>query len=62
MDDGKGNLEAIAEAKANQIRKNGTPAEKARLFTVGEEVSIRESKFRIDNISASHISLKILPN
>jgi len=62
MDDGKGNLRAVEEVEARRIAMSGSPAEKARLFTVGEEVSIRESRFRIDNISASHLSLKILPN
>ena len=61
VDTGRGSLEMVSQDKVKAVMESGTPEEKAKLFQVGEKVTIRNSRFRIDNISTSHLSLKILP-
>jgi len=61
MDTGRGSMEMVSQDRAKAIMESGTPEEKASLFQVGDEVTIDNSKFKIVNISTSHMSLKILP-
>jgi len=60
MDSGDGNLRILTEAETTDIYDN-YPEQKINLFTIGEEVRIKSSRFRIVKITTKKITLRILP-
>jgi len=59
MDQGNGYLKMLEETeKAALMAAN---PKRTDIFTVGEQVSIRESRFRIIKITDKKLTLRILP-
>ncbi len=55
MDTGLGSMAEISRKKAEELKAKGLP-----VFEVGEILEIKGSTFSVENISSSHVSLKIL--
>ena len=65
MDSGRGYMETIDQEKWDKLieqGKNPFKEKEPHVFIKGEIVEVKGSKFEIDNISRSHISLRILPD
>ena len=67
MDQGDGRFKMLDEARLSDLYASfSTQEEKLqaqkRLFSVGEEVQIKDSRFRITRITPKKLILKLLPN
>ena len=60
MDDGKGNFRMIQDEQLYSQLLAEKP-DRQDLFSVGEEVSIKESRFRIVKITPKKMTLRLLP-
>ena len=59
MDTGEGYLKMLQEQEAAELFE--AKPHRTDIFSVGEEVTIRDSKFRILKITPKKITLRILP-
>ena len=60
MDTGEGRFKMMLEEEAAFIKKS-SPNLMPRIFNVGEEVTIRESRFKIVKITPKKLTLRLLP-
>ena len=62
MDTGKGYLEMIDEKKAEQIIAVGkTGARVPSVFSIGEILEIKQSRFKVKKITPKGLTLRVLP-
>ena len=61
MDTGKGKFVPISENLANIVESNCGP-ELSRVFHVGETLTIKGSKFRVERIKTRSLRLLLLPD
>ena len=61
MDDGKGRFREVEEAELYQILERGKGTEIPYLFRVGEELTIKGSRFKVRNITPKKLILRLLP-
>ena len=59
MDTGEGRLEMLEELRLDALMEENP--HRTDIFSVGEEVTIRDSRFRITKITTKKITLRILP-
>ena len=59
MDTGKGCFEMLSDEQFHDIMEK--PVKRGLLFSVGEEVTIKQSRFRIVKITPKKLTLRILP-
>ncbi len=59
MDQGNGHLKMLAQSEKDTLMAE--KPERTDIFTVGEEVTIRESRFRITKITEKKLTLRLLP-
>ena len=59
MDKGNGHLKMLEETEREALMAKDPG--RTDIFSIGEEVTIRESKFRITKITEKKITLRILP-
>ena len=57
MDMGNGSLGELSEAKYRELSEKQVKG----LFSVGEEIEIRGSLFKIENVGSHYLTLKIMP-
>ena len=58
MDTGKGKFELLEKARTMELMQENP--NRTDIFTVGEEVKIRDSRFRIVKITPKKLTLRIL--
>ena len=61
MDTGEGRFEKVKELQELEELRNKYPKSKG-IFTIGEELEIRGSKFKVKEITPFGIKLKLLKN
>ena len=59
MDTGKGYMKMLGEEEKDLLM--GENPHRTDIFAVGEEVTIRDSRFRIIKITPKKLTLRILP-
>ena len=59
MDTGEGRLEMLEELRLDALMEENP--HRIDIFSVGEEVTIRDSRFRITKITTKKITLRVLP-
>lgn len=59
MDTGEGRMEMLNDFKAELLKKGNKHAN--LIFTVGEIVNIKDSRFRVTKITPKKLTLRILP-
>jgi len=59
MDTGEGYLKMLQEQEVAELFESNP--KRTDIFSVGEEITIRDSKFRITKITPKKITLRILP-
>lgn len=59
MDTGLGNFSPVSQNLADLLNK-AEDSLKGKLFKVGEEIKVKESNFRITNISRHTLTLRLI--
>ncbi len=59
MDTGDGNFRMLNETEAHFLRND--PDQRTSVFSIGEEVMIKDSRFKIVKITPKKLTLRLLP-
>ena len=61
MDTGLGNFARVSEGMAELLERQEDKL-KGKVFRVGEIIKVKESEFRVSNISRHTLSLRLIPD